>query len=53
VPEGNEVDLEVSYRLSLREYGTLGLNLLTRFEPGHDETAAPEVVAGFRYRWRF
>lgn len=53
VPEGDEVDLEVSYRLDLAESGTLGLNLLTRIEPGHDEAAAPEVVAGLRYRRRF
>jgi hypothetical protein len=52
-PTGRELDLELGYRLALPGTGELGVNWLTRLQPGHDATAEPEhaVVLKVRRRW--
>jgi hypothetical protein len=52
-PAGREIDLELGYRLGLTGLGDLGLNWVTRLQPGHDATAGPEhaVTLKLRRRW--
>jgi hypothetical protein len=52
-PTGRELDLELGYRLALTGLGELGLNWVTRLQPGHDATAEPEhaVALKLRRRW--
>ena len=52
-PTGRELDLELGYRLPLSPTSELGVNWLTRLQPGHDATAEPEhaVVLKLRRRW--
>jgi hypothetical protein len=52
-PSGRELDLELGYRLVLAGAGELGLNWLTRLQPGHDAAAEPEhaIVLKLRRRW--
>jgi hypothetical protein len=52
-PSGRELDLELGYWLVLAGAGELGLNWLTRLQPGHDAAAAPEhaVALKLRRRW--
>ncbi len=53
VPSGAEVDAEVSYTLPIDDRQSIGFNVLTRLEPGHVESADPEVEVGIRYRLGF
>ena len=52
-PTGRELDLELGYRLALPGAGELGLNWLTRLQPGHDVAAEPQhaVALKLRHRW--
>jgi hypothetical protein len=52
-PSGRELDLELGYWLVLAGAGELGLNWLTRLQPGHDAAAEPEhaVALKLRRRW--
>ena len=52
-PSGRELDLELGYRLVLAGVGELGLNWLTRLQPGHDAAAEPEhaIALKLRRRW--
>jgi subtilase-type serine protease len=52
-PSGRELDLELGYRIVLGGRGELGLNWLTRLQPGHDAAAGPEhaIALKLRRRW--
>jgi hypothetical protein len=52
-PTGRELDLELGYRIALAGAGELGLNWLTRLQPGHDAAAEPQhaVALKFLRRW--
>jgi len=50
---GRELDLELAYRTPLGRAGSLGLNWLTRLEPGHDPDAAPAHALTLLYRTPF
>jgi subtilisin family serine protease len=41
-PDGREVDLELGYSIPLGSDQDISFNWLTRLEPGHDGSAAPE-----------
>jgi hypothetical protein len=51
-PSGREIDAELSYSTSLGR-GWLGANLFARREPGHVESADPDVGAAIRYSLGF
>jgi hypothetical protein len=52
-PAGRELDLELGYRLALGSAGELGVNWLTRLQPGHDAAAAPQhaITVKIGRRW--
>jgi hypothetical protein len=52
-PTGRELDLELGYRVALSRTSDLGLNWLTRLQPGHDAAAEPQhaVALKLRHRW--
>ncbi|MBK1666531.1 hypothetical protein CKO28_00555 [Rhodovibrio sodomensis] len=49
-PDGNQVDLEVSYATPLSENSSLRMGLMGRLQPGHDRDAAPEAGAAVSYQ---
>jgi hypothetical protein len=52
-PAGRELDLELGYRLALGSASEIGLNWLTRLQPGHDAAAAPQhaIIVKIGRRW--
>jgi hypothetical protein len=52
-PAGRELDLELAYAWPLTGVGELGINWLTRLQPGHDAAAAPDHAVALKLRRRF
>jgi hypothetical protein len=52
-PEGREIDLEIAYRLPLKEAATFSLVWLTRLEPGHDAGRPPDHAIAMKIGRRF
>jgi hypothetical protein len=52
-PEGRETALEAYYARSLDRNSSIGVFLLSRFEPDHDAAAGNELTAFTSYRLRF
>lgn len=52
-PNGREIDIELGYLLPLGTHGSVGINWLSQFEPGHDRDASPEHTLAVRLRAEF
>ncbi|WP_142849882.1 S8 family peptidase [Telmatospirillum sp. J64-1] len=52
-PSGTQTDAEISWHLRAGPKEELTLNLMTQFQPGHDEDAAPEFLGGIKYQLQF